>query len=248
MAVVIRLIGIVLAIGLADSANPATVAPALFLATGDRARETVLRFTLGVFVVYLSGALIIALGPGQLLLTLVPHPSRVTRYVLELVAGAAVLVGGLVLWRFRAQLAERQLPSFGADSAGEDGTGRQGRGPAILGASITAVELPTAFPLFAVIAAVVGSGDAIWKQVVLLVLYCVCFVAPLVGITALLWRFGAQAEPHLSRFRRWLQAHWPQLLAGLMIAAGAISLTLGATGLAARSHTAFGRLLRKVRG
>lgn len=266
----LRLIGIVLAIGLADSANPATVAPALVLATETEGARAVGRFTLGVFIVYLAGGLIIALGPGQLLLALVPHPSHVTKGILELVAGAIVLAGGCLLWHHRERLAQRKLPSFGggfessggsestggsegSEGSGDDGAGdREGgirrRGPALLGGAITVVELPTAFPLFAVIAAIVGSGDPVWQQVMLLALYAVCFVAPLLGIVILLWRFGAGAAPHIARARAWLQAHWPKLLAVLAIAAGAISLTLGATLLGAQSHTRLGRLLRRVRG
>ena len=46
----LRLIGIVISIGLADSLNPSTIAPALYLATGERARERVAEFTLAVFL------------------------------------------------------------------------------------------------------------------------------------------------------------------------------------------------------
>ena len=38
MRAVLRLIGIVVSIGLADSLNPTTIVPALYFATGDRAR------------------------------------------------------------------------------------------------------------------------------------------------------------------------------------------------------------------
>ena len=53
---------------MADSLNPTTIAPALYLASGEHARTRVLEFTLAVFGVYLIGGLIIALGPGGLLL------------------------------------------------------------------------------------------------------------------------------------------------------------------------------------
>ena len=41
----LRLIGIVISIGLADSLNPTTIAPALYLATGENARNRVAEFT-----------------------------------------------------------------------------------------------------------------------------------------------------------------------------------------------------------
>ena len=71
----LRLIGLVISIGIADSLNPTTIAPALYLATAEHARGRVIEFTPGVFGVYLVGGLIIALGPGQLLLAAGP-PSR----------------------------------------------------------------------------------------------------------------------------------------------------------------------------
>jgi hypothetical protein len=70
----LRLMIVVASIGLADSLNPTTIAPALYLATGEHARKQVAEFTVGVFLVYLIGGLIIDFGPGHLLLALVPHP------------------------------------------------------------------------------------------------------------------------------------------------------------------------------
>ena len=84
----LRLIGIVISIGLADSLNPTTIGPALFLAAGDKPRERVAEFTLGVFLVYLLGGAAIALGPGQLLLSLVPRPDAEDRHVIEIIAGS----------------------------------------------------------------------------------------------------------------------------------------------------------------
>ena len=41
----LRLVGLVVSLGLADSLNPSTVGPAIYLATGERPRRAVLRFT-----------------------------------------------------------------------------------------------------------------------------------------------------------------------------------------------------------
>jgi cytochrome c biogenesis protein CcdA len=232
----IRLIGIVISIGLADSLNPTTIAPALYLASGREARSRVTEFTMAVFGVYLLGGLLIALGPGQLLLSLVPKPSPETRATLEMIAGAAMLTAAILLWRHRDRLAERQLPE--ADT--------EGKSSAILGATITAVELPTAFPYFAVIAAIVGSGLGTGRQVFLLVLFNVCFVVPLLGIVATLWFAGERAEPMLQTGRRFLQRHWPVLLAGLALVAGVFVIVLGATGLAKHSHGRLGRALHRL--
>ena len=141
----IRLIGIVIAIGLADSLNPSTVAPALYLASGRDAGRCVAKFSAGVFVVYFLGGMVIALGPGALVLSIVPRPDHQTTQVLEVVAGVVLITVGLLLWRYRAPLGNRKLPDV--DSKGHTSW--------VLGASITAVELPTAFPYFGALTAVV---------------------------------------------------------------------------------------------
>ncbi len=233
----LRLIGIVISIGLADSLNPTTIAPALYLATAERPRARVTEFTVGVFVVYLAGGTLIALGPGQLLLSLVPKPSHQTRFILEIIAGAAMLVAGVVLWVHRDRLSDRQPPEVRAE----------GRSSAILGATITAVELPTAFPYFAAIAAIVGSGIDPARQMVLLVLFNLCFVVPLLGIAGTLWVAGDQAGLVLMRWRIFLQRRWPVLLAGAALLVGTFVVLLGVTGLGTKAHGRAGHFFRHFR-
>ncbi len=233
---VLRLMGIAISIGLADSLNPSTIGPALYLAAGERPRQTVTRFTVGVFLVYLGGGLLIALGPGQLILSLVPRPSRTVRQWLEVIAGAAMIIAGTLLWRHRERLAARDPPATSAD----------GRSSALLGAGITAVELPTAFPYFAAIAAIVGSGLGIAKQVFLLLLFNVCFVLPLAAIAATLWIFGEGAEARLARARDFLQRHWPRMLAVIALLAGAFVIALGLTAIAGHVGGRLGKFFRKV--
>ncbi len=232
----LRLIGLVVSIGLADSLNPSTIAPALYLATGEHPRRHVTEFTIGVFLVYLLGGAAILLGPGQLLLSLVPKPDAEDRHVLEILAGVAMLIAAAWLWRNRNRLAERRLPAIEA----------KGKSGAILGATITAVELPTAFPYFAAIAAIVGSGLAPAPQLFLLLLFNICFVMPLLGILATLWLAGDHAGKLLASGRDFLQRHWPTLLAGLALVAGLFVVSLGVTAFGGRSHSRLGRLLRRL--
>jgi cytochrome c biogenesis protein CcdA len=234
----LRLLGLVLSIGLADSLNPTTIAPALYLAGSERPRRRVIEFTLAVFAVFLLGGALVALGPGEAVLALVPRPGPTARYVLEAIAGAAMLLGGLLLWRYRRRLSERELPA----------EPRSQRGSAILGAGIAAVELPTAFPYFAVIVAVVGSGLGLGRQLLLLVIYNLCFVLPQILIVVTLTVAPKRAEYLLGRARDVLQAHWPAILAGLAVLAGLFVLLLGITGLAGRGHGQVGRVSRKLRG
>ncbi|HEX3690915.1 MAG TPA: GAP family protein, partial [Solirubrobacteraceae bacterium] len=221
----------------ADSLNPTTIAPALYLAAGDRARRQVAEFTAAVFGVYLIGGLAIALGPGELLLAIVPRPGRHLGYVLEIVAGAAMLVAAAVLWRYRARLSQADPPEINP----------RGRSSAILGATITAVELPTAFPYFAAIAALVGQDLDVVRIVFLLVIFNICFILPLLGILATLTFAGPNAQLMLTRGREWLEARWPAVLAVLALVAGLIVTLLGVTGLASAHHNDFGTFSRKLR-
>ncbi|HEX4008694.1 MAG TPA: GAP family protein [Solirubrobacteraceae bacterium] len=233
----IRLIGLVVSIGIADSLNPTTIAPGLYLAAGDHARRQVAEFTVAVFVVYLLGGLAIALGPGELLLAVVPRPGRHLSYVLEIVAGAAMLAAAAVLWGYRERLVQSESPTMPT----------AGRSSALLGATITAVELPTAFPYFAAIAAVVGADLDVTRVVFLLVIFNVCFVAPLLGILATLTFAGPDAQRLLTAGREWLEARWPAVLAILALLAGLIVCLLGVTGLAAAHHNDFGTFSRRLR-
>jgi len=223
----LRLIGVVVAIGLADSANPTTIGPALYLASGERGRRRLAEFTLAVFSVYLLGGIAIALGPGHLVLSVLPNPRHEAAHILEIVAGAAMLGVANVLWWRRDRLSRRQPPAMF-----ERGSS------AILGATITAIELPTAFPYFAAITAIVGSGVDGTREVAPLVVFNVCFVLPLIGIAVLLASVGARAEAILSRASDGLQAHWRVVLAGLALLAGVFVVLLGVTGLSAHSRLA----------
>ncbi|MBV9474181.1 MAG: GAP family protein [Solirubrobacterales bacterium] len=231
----LRLIGTVIAIGLADSLNPSTIAPALYLATERRGRIRVAEFTVAVFTVSLLGGIVISLGPGQLILSLLPHVGHRFGQVTEVVAGVAMLAAAPVLWRHRDRLSSRPLPEVSAER----------KSSAILGATITAVELPTAFPYFAAIAAIVGADLDPARQVGLLVLFNLCFVLPLLGILATLVVAGANAQRPLAVGRQFLQRHWPRLLAILALLAGAFVVLLGVTGLTG-GRGRFGRLMRHV--
>jgi cytochrome c biogenesis protein CcdA len=218
---VLRRIGVVLTVGLADSINPTTVGPALFLATQPSRARRVSEFTLGVLAVNLAAGLVLTIGPGRLLLDVVPNPQGTARRVIELVAGVVLLVVALAVWQGRQRLARRELPMSGA----------KGRSALIAGASIAAVELPTAAAYFAVIASIVASPATIPEEIGLLVLYNLAFVAPLLAIIGVLLFAGSQADPWLERGGAWLQQHWPLVLAGLLLFVGSALTLLGGAGL-----------------
>ena len=231
----LRLVGIVVSIGLADSLNPSTIGPALYLATGERARGRVAEFTFAVFAVYFVGGAAIAIGAGQLIRPLLPHHHHHITDVVEIAVGTAMIGAAALVWRHRTHLSRRDPPDFDP----------HGRASWVLGASITAVELPTAFPYFAAIAAILGAGLGPVRDLVLLLLFNICFVLPLLAILATLTFGGDQTDRLLTTGRTFLQRHWPALLAGLALFAGAFVTLLGVTGLAG-GHGPLVRTLHRV--
>jgi cytochrome c biogenesis protein CcdA len=217
----LRLVGVVISVGLADSLNPSTVGPAVYLATVGKRASRVAQFTIGLLTVNLVAGLVLTIGPGRLLIGLIPHPQRTARHVIELVAGVILLGCAAALWHGRRSLATRDLPmrSGGGGSA------------LVAGASIAAVELPTAVPYFAVIAAIVASSASVAMEVVLLVLYNIAFVVPLLAIVVVLLVAGESADPWLQKGGAWLQRQWPVVLAVLLLLVGGCLTVLGGTGL-----------------
>jgi cytochrome c biogenesis protein CcdA len=218
----LRRIGVIISVGLADSLNPSTVGPALYLATAGRRVWRVMQFTIGVFAVNFVAGLVLTIGPGRSLIGLIPHPHRGVRHVLELIAGIVLLVVAVALWRGRRSLARRELPMR---------SGNAGGSALIAGASIAAIELPTAVPYFAVIAAIVASNATLPQEIGLLAIYNVAFVLPLLAIVVALLLAGEQADPWLQRGGAWMQRRWPVVLASLLLLVGSALAVLGGTGL-----------------
>ena len=119
----LRLAGLVISIGLVDSLNPSTIARALYLAARkERRRARVIEFTIAVFLVYLVGGALIALGPGQLIRSLVPHPHRTLRQIAEIVAGMLLITAAAFLWFRRERLtATKEKPPPGQSLSGRTG-------------------------------------------------------------------------------------------------------------------------------
>ena len=218
----LRRIGVAISVGFADSLNPSTVGPALYLATVRERIWRVTQFMIGVFAVTFAGGLVLTIGPGRLLLGLVPHPQGTVRHVVELVAGVVLLIVAVALWLGRRSLARRELP----------GRGGAGGGSALIaGASIAAVELPTAAPYFAVIAGIVASSASVPQEIGLLALYNVAFVLPLLAIVVVIAFGGDRADRRLQSGGAWLQRRWPVVLASLLVFVGSVLAILGGTGL-----------------
>jgi cytochrome c biogenesis protein CcdA len=208
----------VVAIALPDCINPSLIGGELLVATGPHPRRRAVAFTLAAFAVTFIVGLALALGLGDLILSFVPKPSSTVKYSLITAAGAVLLVGGAVVLIRRKALvsakpADEQRKSQGSAAA--------------VGAGIAGVELLTAFPYFAAIALIVGSGVSNAGKLSLLVLYCFIYALPLIVIAGVFAVMGERAERILRPIGDWLLAHWPLIVGPLTAAIGVGVLIFG---------------------
>src|SRR5437764_10602085 len=161
---------LVSSIALADSINPSTMIPALWLAREPSASRLA-SFTVGVFAVYLVGGLALLLGPGPALIAAFHHVRGPVEDALLAAGGLLALALAAGLWRSRHKSV--------ADHRPRPRRLHSRAGAFALGAGIMTVELPTAFMYFGAISAILVSHQATPAEVSLLILYSVLFVAPL---------------------------------------------------------------------
>ena len=176
-----------------------------------------------MFVVFFAGGLVLLLGPGRFLIAKLPHPGATTIHWLELVAGVALLVVAFVLWRGRDRMA-RHLRGHET---------RIGGSSILLGGGIMLVELPTAVPYFAVIAALADSGQSTSTQIGLLFLFNVAFIAPLLVILVVVQLAGERGARALERAHEYLHRRAPVLIPAAVLCIAVVLLVLGAVGLVA---------------
>lgn len=210
----------VVSVALLDALNPSTIVPAVVLALGDHPARRVASFTAGVFAVSTAGGLVILFAFGRTLLARIAHPSAHVRGVLELTLGIALLAVAGFLWTHRDRI-------WRGPRAPKPG----GRGSLFLGAGIMAVELPTAFPYFAAILAIVGAVHGAAGQAVLIVLYNAIFVAPLVAVVGLAAASGAAQRTRIARLSDLVTRLTPVVVPFGAALIGAALIALGTAGL-----------------
>jgi cytochrome c biogenesis protein CcdA len=211
---------VVASIALADSINPSTLIPALWMASAP-AKRRLASYTLGVFVVYLSGGIVLLLGPGPTLISFLHHLRGPVEHGVEVLAGVVALGAAVVLWHSRYKA---------------DGKPRVGRihTPAsafALGAGIMAIELPTAFMYFGAISALLAAHPSAPVAILLLVAYNALFVTPLIALVVATRLAGARTEQWIASASDRLRSLGQLALTAVAGAAGATLLVLGLSGL-----------------
>lgn len=215
----------VVAIALPDSINPSLIAGELLVAGGRHPGMRALAFTLAAFAVTLAVGTALALGLGDLIVSIVPKPSNTLKYSLITTAGVALAAGGVVVW-----LRRKSLGGHGPRADQDESS----HGSAVaLGVGIAGVELLTAFPYFAAIALIVGARVSVPEKVFLVVLYCVVYVLPLIGIAIVCLVMRDRAEQFLRPPIDWLFGRWPVVVGPLAVCLGIGLIVFGLVRLGA---------------
>ena len=209
----------VVAIALPDSLNPSLIVAAAYLTLGAHPVRRSLVFTITAFAVTLAGGLAIALGLGDLILSLLPKLSHTAKWNVITMVGVLVMCGGAVLWWRRDSLAGEPTDRHREPD--------EGSSAALMGAGIAGVELLTAFPYFAAIAMVLGSSVSAPSKISLLVVYNLVYVLPLVAIVVIRAVMGEKGAELLLPITTWIQTHWPIVVAPVAVAAGAAVTVFG---------------------
>jgi cytochrome c biogenesis protein CcdA len=211
---------LVASIAVADSINPSTIVPALWLAS-VRSAAGLMSYTLGVFVVYTAGGLVILFGPGRVLIASLHQLQGPVEHSLEAAGGSLALAFAFALWRSRGKTDARPVRRR-----------PQTRVAAFaLGAGIMSIELPTAFMYFGAVSAILAGHQSAAVEVTLVAGYNALFVAPLVAIVAVRHVAGIRADRWIESAELRLRYVGQLLLSGIAAAAGAALLSLGLVGL-----------------
>jgi Sap, sulfolipid-1-addressing protein len=214
---------LVASIAVADSINPSTVIPALWICRAPRGRGLG-SYALGVFAVYLAGGLLLVLGPGATLIAALHHIGATIEHVLLAAGGIVALGFAIALWR----------SSRGGDRVDARSRRCYTRPSAFtLGAGIMAIELPTAFMYFGAISAILAARPHPAIEILLLVVYNTVFVAPLVAILAIRRLAAGHAERWLVAGEERLRRVGRLALPAFAGAGGAALLVIGLGGLLA---------------
>jgi cytochrome c biogenesis protein CcdA len=213
---------LVISLAVADSINPVTIAIAIYLASTRDPGRRLAGYTAGVFAVYLAGGLLLVVGPGGLLRAAAEGSHTRAFHLGSLLIGLLVIALAIALWVRRRRWTRLRLPEWALRTESSFA----------LGAAVTALDLPTAFPYFGAIGAIVSSDLALPGQVVLLVVFNALYVLPLVAVLVAHSLFGERAETFLARAREAIERFSPAVLTLLTLAAGIALVVRGANGLA----------------
>lgn len=163
----------VLFLAVLDSINPSAIVVTLYLLSkaGSRALGQVVVYVVAIFFTYMLLGVVMVLGLDSLLPSLSELFRGLTAFIAQSLIGLTLLVYSLTASTESQSARVVPRPTASTYAA-----------LAILGVSVTAMELPTAIPYFAALALISESELSIQAWVLLLVSYNVIFILPPIGL------------------------------------------------------------------
>ena len=159
------LLGLI-ALALVDSINPSAIVVTLYLLSRGRGPAQVITYIAAIFLTYLALGAMMLLGIDALLPSSIITGNARLRFIVPGLIGLAMLV-----YAIRAPATAGSAPRVepGATSYAA---------LAVLGVTVTTLELPTAMPYFGAVALLTSADLLITEWLPLLVLYNAIFVLP----------------------------------------------------------------------
>ena len=187
------LIGL-LALALVDSINPSAIAVTLTLLSREHVRAQVIVYVAAIFLTYLTLGTLMMLGSDAVL----PAGRTATSGRLEFIVQGLIGIA-LLLYAMLAPAAARSTPQVAPSASAFVAL-------ALLGVTVTMMELPTVVPYFGAIALLTAANLPIARWLPLLVLYNAIFVLPPLLLLAGQVVIGKRLESRYADLRARCQA------------------------------------------
>ena len=183
-----------LALALVDSINPSAIVVTLYLLSRERVLAQVVVYVTAIFLTYLTLGVMMMSGIEALLQSLWTTGGGRLGLIAQGLVGLAMLVYAIRA-PTTATSAPRAEPSASTYTA-----------LALLGVTVTAMELPTAVPYFGAIAVLTAADLPMARWLPLLVIYNAIFVLPPVLLLGGHIVFGRRLDAQYADLRERLQA------------------------------------------
>jgi hypothetical protein len=183
-----------LALALVDSINPSAIVVTLYLLSGGRVPAQILVYVAAIFLTYLTLGVMTMSGIDALLPSLGTMGSGRVAFIVQGLIGLAML-----LYAIRAPTTAKSAPRVEPSASSFAAL-------ALLGVTVTTMELPTAVPYFGALALLTTADLPMAQWLPLLVLYNAIFVFPPVLLLVGHIVFGSRLDAWYADLRERLQA------------------------------------------
>jgi cytochrome c biogenesis protein CcdA len=180
-----------LALAVVDGINPSAIVVTMYLMARQRPPAQILTYIAAIFLTYLTLGMLMMLGLDAVLPSARASADSRLGFIIQGCIGLALL-----LFALRAPAAKSAPPA--------EPRGTSYVAVAVLGVTVTTMELPTAIPYFGAIALLTGLPTGEWLP--LLVLYNAIFVLPPLLLLAGHVVFGRRMDARYADLRQRLQA------------------------------------------